>query len=111
MQRENKWQDRVRKYEQLFWEKIPDDLTLQKEMYETQIKPHFEFCLKEALDTARAEERGRIVKEIEKLPELITSVTPGGILPFVIFGGKATEEEKATIYFQAFKDIIKLIKQ
>lgn len=122
MQRENKWQDRfdekfttrdwsgTRKLNMFCISNKTKESPIFGEDEDELVTQHKQFIQSE-IDTARAEERERIVNEIEKLPELITGVMPGGILPFVIFGGKATEDEKATIYFQAFKDIIKLIKQ
>lgn len=45
-------------------------------------------------------------EKIEKYPEKLRSIMPEGKLPFVVFQGKATEEEKWVIYSQAFKDIL-----
>lgn len=50
-----------------------------------------------------------IVDMVSEYPEKLIKIMPSGKLPFVIFGGKADEEEKKTIYFQAFKDVINLI--
>ncbi len=45
-------------------------------------------------------------EKIEQYPEKLKSIMPEGKLPFVVFQGKATEEEKWVIYSQAFKDIL-----
>jgi len=51
----------------------------------------------------------RIVGVIKEYPERLLQIMPEGKLPFVVFQGKANEDEKKTIYFQAVKDIISLI--
>lgn len=60
----------------------------------------------EIIQQAKEEERQRIVEMIEFLAKATVEVAPNGNLPFVVFDGKADEDEKKTIYFQAFKDII-----
>ena len=47
-----------------------------------------------------------LVEELNNHPDKIAQVMPDGKLPFVIFGGKADENEKWTIYRQAYKDTI-----
>lgn len=51
----------------------------------------------------------RIVGIIKEYPERLLQIMPEGKLHFVVFQGKADEDEKKTIYFQAIKDIISLI--
>lgn len=56
-------------------------------------------------------EKSEIKWLIENYKYKLLTTMPDGKLPFVVFKGKADEEEKKSIYFHAFDDIIKLLKK
>ncbi len=62
--------------------------------------------ISQLFDRILEEKAGKIEKEIKKsFNEEIALY--GGKLPFVVFGGKADEKEKITIYEQGIKDTLR----
>lgn len=79
-----------------------------------EISPHGVLALRDfilnEIDLAIKQTEERIVGEIEEYPKRLMEIMPEGKLHFVIFEGRAGEDEKKIIYFQAIKDIINLIR-
>ncbi len=95
--------------EQLNWERKLDEWL---ESNGTDLSIHSAWLpseLKTFIHTLLTEQREEIMKEAEQYLGRINTLFPDA-MPFVIFEGKADEKEKRTIYFQAFKDFINLIR-
>ena len=60
------------------------------------------------LDQARTEERERVVGEMREYPKKLFELY-NGKMPWVIFQGKADEEEKFTLYKLGFEDAMKIL--
>lgn len=95
--------------EERFEEKKKDFIAVKKGEWWSSDEDFILSFIQSEIDLAKEEERKEIVEMVSGYPEKLIKIMPSGKLPFVIFGGKAYEEEKKTIYFQAFKDIINLI--
>lgn len=59
---------------------------------------------RETLDTYKGELKQRLLEYPKNVIEM-----NGGKLPWAIFGGKASEEEKNTIYIKAFEEAARLL--
>ncbi len=77
------------------------------------IPPEYKDILRNFISSAISEainaDRKMLVEIIRKHGEDIINISPMGSLPFVVFQGKADENEKKTIYFQAYRDVMNLI--
>ena len=64
--------------------------------------------LAESIQQALAEERERVVGEMKEYPKKLFELN-NGKMPWVIWQGKADEEEKFTLYKLGFEDAIKIL--
>ena len=64
--------------------------------------------LEKAITQAIAEERKMVLREMKEYPKKLFELT-NGKMPWVIWQGKADEEEKFTLYKLGFEDAIKIL--